>query len=79
VRSCPRSTYTTNDRAFTARWGASENITLRMCAPLLQELGRLRVVDAFRALVPYQEALNSNLAFDAYYRSHESGSYHAWN
>jgi hypothetical protein len=79
VRSCPRATYTTNDRAFTARWGASENITLRMCAPLLQELGRLRVVDAFRVLAPYQDTLNENLALDAYYRGHESGSYHAWN
>ena len=79
VRSCPRATYTTNDRAFTGRWSTSENITLRMCAPLLQELGRLRVVDAFRGLVPYQETLNENLAFDAYYKGHEAGSYHAWN
>ena len=79
VRSCSRATYTTNDRAFTARWSTSENITLRMCAPLLQELGRLRVVDAFRALVPYQVTLNENLAFNAYYRGHESGSYHPWN
>ena len=79
VRSCPRATYTANDRAFTARWGASENITLRMCAPLLQELGRLRVVDAFRVLAPYQDTLNENLALDAYHRGHEAGSYHAWN
>ncbi len=79
VRSCPRATYTTNDHAFTTRWSTSENITLRMCAPLLQELGRLRVVDAFRALVPYQQTLNENLAFDAYYKGHEAGSYHAWN
>ncbi len=79
VRSCPRATYTTNDHAFTTQWSTSENITLRMCAPLLQELGRLRVVDAFRALVPYQQTLNENLAFDAYYKGHEAGSYHAWN
>jgi hypothetical protein len=37
------------------------------------------MVDAFRALVPYQVALNENLAFDAYYKGHEAGSYHAWN
>ena len=36
-------------------------------------------MDAFRALVSYQDTLNSNLAFDAYYRGHEAGSYHAWN
>ena len=79
VRSSPRATYTMNERGFTARWSASENITLRICAPLLQELGRLWVVDAFRILVSYQDTLNTNLAFDAYYRGHEAGSYHAWN
>jgi hypothetical protein len=78
VRSCPRATYTTNDRAFTVRWSASENIALRVCVPLLEELGRLRVVDAFRVMLPYQDALLENLAFDAYHKGHESGSYHAW-
>ena len=79
VSSCPRFTYTTNERGFTGRWSGAENITLRIAVPLMQELGRLRVVDAFRVLAPYQDTLNSNLAFDAYYKGHESGSYHAWN
>jgi hypothetical protein len=78
VRSCPRATYTTNDRAFTVRWTSCENIALRISLPLLQELGRLRVVDAMRVLAPYQGTLNENLAFDAYYKGHEAGSYHAW-
>lgn len=79
VRSCPRATYTSNDRAFTARWTSCENIALRISLPLLQELGRLRVVDAMRVLMPYQETLNENLAFESYYKGHEAGSYHAWN
>ncbi len=79
VSSCPRATYTTNERGFTARWSASENITLRIAVPLMQELGRLRVVDAFRVLAPYQDTLNENLALDAYFKGHEAGSYHAWN
>ncbi len=79
VRSCPRATYTTNDRAFTVRWTSCENIALRISLPLLQEIGRLRVVDAMRVLVPYQNTLSENLAFDAYYKGHEAGSYHAWN
>ena len=79
VRSCPRATYTTNERGFTGRWNGAENITLRIAIPLLQELGRLRVVDAFRVLAPYQDTLNENLALDAYYKGHEAGSYHAWN
>jgi hypothetical protein len=31
-----------------------------------------------RVLAPYQGTLNENLAFDAYYKGHEAGSYHAW-
>jgi hypothetical protein len=79
VSSCPRATYTTNERGFTGRWTGAENITLRIAVPLMQELGRLRVVDAFRVLAPYQDTLNSNLALDAYFRGHEAGSHHAWN
>ena len=79
VSSCPRATYTTNERGFTGRWTGAENITLRIAVPLMQELGRLRVVDAFRVLAPYQNTLNENLALDAYFKGHEAGSYHAWN
>ena len=79
VSSCPRATYTTNERGFTGRWTGAENITLRIAVPLMQELGRLRVVDAFRVLAPYQNTLNENLALDAYFKGHEAGSHHAWN
>ena len=79
VRSCPRATYTTNDRAFTVRWTSCENIALRISLPFMQELGRLRLVDAMRVLAPYQGTLNENLAFDAYHKGHEAGSYHAWH
>jgi hypothetical protein len=37
------------------------------------------MVDAFRELVPYSQTLSRNIAFDAYLRGHEAGSYHAWN
>ncbi len=30
VSSCPRATYTTNERGFTGRWTGAENITLRI-------------------------------------------------
>lgn len=79
VSSCPRATYTTNERGFTGRWSGAENITLRIAVPLMQELGRLRVVDAFRVLAPYQDTMNENLALDAYFKGHEAGSHHAWN
>ena len=79
VSSCPRWTYTTNDRAFTGRWSGAENITLRMCAPVLEQLGKLRLVDSMRVMEPYLGALYENTAFDAYHKGHEAGSYHAWN
>ena len=79
VSSCPRATYTTNERGFTGRWTGAENITLRIAVPLMRELGRLRVVDAFRVLAPYQDTMNENLALDAYFKGHEAGSHHAWN
>ncbi len=79
VRSCNRQTYTMNDRRFTVRWSAAENVTLRMCVPLVELLGQLRLLDAFRAMIPYQQTVYGNMTFDAYYKGHEAGSYHAWN
>jgi hypothetical protein len=79
VSSCPRETYTMTARDFGGRWGAVENIALRMYIAINNELAKLQMVDAFRAMVPYQQTLSSNMTFDAYYKGHESGSYHAWS
>ena len=79
VSSCPRETYTMTARDFGGRWGAVENIALRMYVAINNELSKLQMVDAFREMVPYQETLSSNMTFDAYYKGHKSGSYHARN
>src|ERR671917_1418765 len=79
VVSCPRFSYTMNDRLFAGRWQGAIEITLRVYIPLGEQLAKLQMVDAFRELVPYQQTLSSNIAFDAYYTGHKSGSYHAWN
>jgi hypothetical protein len=42
------------------------------------ELSKLQMIDAFRELVPYSQTLSHNIAFDAYFTGHESGSRHAW-
>ena len=42
------------------------------------ELSKLQMIDAFRVLVPYSQTLSHNIAFDAYFSGHESGSRHAW-
>jgi hypothetical protein len=42
------------------------------------ELAKLQMVDAFRELVPYSQALSQNMVFEGYFRGHESGSRYAW-
>jgi hypothetical protein len=79
VSSCPRESYTMNERGFGARWNKAVDITLRFYVSLGERLAKLRMVDAFREMVPYQQTLSSNMAFDAYFTGHKSGSYHAWS
>jgi hypothetical protein len=79
VRTCPRHTYTMNDRAFTGRWTGAMEITLRVFIPIEQLLSKLEMIDAFRAVIPYSHTLTQDAALDAYLDGHRSGSYHAWN
>jgi hypothetical protein len=78
VRSCPRFSYTMNDIGFAERWRSAIEITLRIYVPLGELLAKLRMVDALRVFVPYSQTLLTDIAFDAYYKGHESGSRHAW-
>ena len=78
LRTCQRETYTMNHRGFTGRWTGAFEITLRMYIAINNELSKLQMIDAFRVLVPYSQTLSHNIAFDAYFSGHESGSRHAW-
>src|SRR5215211_4246585 len=78
VASCPRFSYTMNDRGFAGRWQGATEITLRVYVPLGELLAQLQMVDAFREIVPYSQSLLSDIVFDAYFTGHESGSRHAW-
>jgi hypothetical protein len=78
VVSCPRFSYTMNDRLFAGRWQGATEITLRVYIPLGEQLAKLQMVDAFREIVPYSQSLLSDIAFEAYFDGHESGSRHAW-
>jgi hypothetical protein len=78
-RTCQRQTYTMNHRGFTGRWTGAFEITLRMYIAINNELSKLQMIDAFRELVPYSQTLSHNIAFDAYFTGHESGSRHAWS
>jgi hypothetical protein len=77
LASCPRFSYTMNDMGFVGRWHGAIDITLRVYIPLGEQLAKLPMVDALRVFVPYSQTLLSNMAFDAYYKGHESGSRHA--
>lgn len=78
VGSCPRFSYTMNERGFAGRWQGATELTLRVYIPLGEQLAKLQMVDAFREMVPYSQMLLSNIAFDAYLGGHESGNRHAW-
>jgi hypothetical protein len=78
VVSCPRVSYTMNDRGFAGRWQGATELTLRVYIPLGELLAKLEMVDAFRQMIPYSQSLLDNIAFDAYFTGHESGSRHAW-
>src|SRR5215213_2896643 len=78
VGSCPRFSYTMNDRGFAGRWQGATEITLRIYIPLGEQLAKLKMVDAFREMIPYSQSLLSNIVFDAYFDGHESGSRHGW-
>ena len=79
VSSCPRFSYIMTDRGFGGRWNGAIELTLRKYIHLGEQLAKLQMIDAFREMVPYSQALLSNIAFDAYFTGHKSGSYHAWN
>jgi hypothetical protein len=78
-RTCQRETYIMNHRGYTGRWNGTYEITLRMYIAINNELSKLQMIDAFRQLIPYSQSLSHNIAFDAYFTGHKSGSYHAWN
>ena len=78
TRTCQRETYTMNHRGYTGRWSGIRDITVHMYVAIGNELAKLQMVDAFRELVPYSQALSGNMIFDGYFRGHESGSRHAW-
>src|SRR5215207_5581840 len=72
VISCPRFSYTMNDRRFAGRWQGAIEITLRVYIPLGEQLAKLQMVEAIREIIPYSQMLLDNIAFEAYFTGHES-------
>jgi hypothetical protein len=78
VGSCPKLSYRMNDRAFVGRWTGAMDITLRTYIALEKLLSNLQMIDAFRQLVPYAQALSRSVATETYFIGHHHGSLRAW-
>jgi hypothetical protein len=69
--TCPRRTYTMTDVGFSGRWDGAIQITTAALMDLRQSTAKLRMVDAFRAVLPYAEQLAQNIAAEAYFEARE--------
>jgi hypothetical protein len=78
VGSCPKLTYRMNERAFVGRWTGAIDITLRASISLEKSLSTLQLIDAFRQLVPYAQALSRSVATESYFVGHHQGCLRAW-
>ena len=78
VGSCPKLSYRMNDRAFVGRWTGAMDITLRTYIALEKLLSNLQMIDAFRQLVPYAQALSRSVATESYFVGHHQGCLRAW-
>ncbi len=78
VDTCPRRAYTMTDLQFAGRWDGAIQITMAALMDLRQNTTKLRMIDAFRAVLPYSDMLAQNNASEAYLDGHRSGSRHAW-
>lgn len=76
--TCPHRSYTMTDVQFSGRWDSAIQITMATLMDLRQNTSKLRMVDAFRAVLPYSDMLAQNNADEAYFDGHRSGSHHAW-
>jgi hypothetical protein len=78
TRTCPRFTYTMNDRAFAGRWVCAMDVTLRIYVELAGYLDRLKTMDLVRVLMPYSEKALLQAAEHVYLEGHRAGARHAW-
>jgi hypothetical protein len=79
TRTCQRETYTMNHRGYTGRWSGTYELTLRMYVAVGNDLAKPQMVDAFRELIPYSQALSHNMLVESYFCGHELGSRYAWD
>ena len=78
VGSCPRFSYTMNDRAFTGRWLGVLDITLRVYLGIAGHLERVALMGATREMLPFQDRYARERMRDAFLEGHRAGARQAW-
>lgn len=79
TNTCPRRSYTMNERGFTGRWLGAMDVTLRAYLDLAGYLEKLKMVEVVRVMLPYPETFARDAALDAYIEGHRDGARHAWS
>ena len=78
VGSCPKFSYTMNDRDFTGRWLGVLDMTLRVYLEVTAHLERLAMVGVAREMLPYQDTYARDRMRDAFVEGHKAGARQAW-
>src|SRR5215212_10154253 len=78
TRTCPRRNYIMNEAGFGGRWSGTRELGLRVYVALSSPLTKLRMIDAFREVIPYAQNLSQDFSTEAYFDGHEAGSRYAW-
>jgi hypothetical protein len=78
VSSCPRFSYTMNDRAFTGRWLGVLDMTLRVYLGMAGHLERVAMMGATREMLPFQDRYARDRMWDAFLEGHGAGARQAW-
>jgi hypothetical protein len=76
--TCPRRSYVMNDIGFAGRWDGAVQMSMVSLLDMGQNVAKLRVVDAFRSVLPLSRNLYHNEAAAAYMCGHEAGGRYAW-
>lgn len=78
VTSCPRATYTLNDKAFTGRWLGAPDMTLRLYLEVAAHLERITVIGMTREVLPLQDGYARDRMRDAFVEGHKAGARQGW-
>jgi hypothetical protein len=78
VTSCPRFTYTMNDRSFTGRWLGALDLTLRAYLDVAGYLDRIKTIEAVRVVLPYHETFARDRMLNAFVEGHRAGARQGW-